>query len=77
MITTVIYIAQQVGNAYRGEVLDAKTYSCLLKTAHTYPNETIAKIAARRTWLDQQDAVDHAAMMRDSVKQADKAEGLA
>lgn len=46
----IICIAQQVGNAYRGEVLDAKTYRTVLITAHCYANEVIAKIAARRTW---------------------------
>lgn len=49
----VIYVAERVGDQYRGEVIHAKTYSTLLKTAHTYPNETIAKVAARRTWAER------------------------
>ncbi len=66
MHSPVLYIAQRIGSAYRGEVLDAKTYSTLLKTAHTYPTEAVAKVAARRTW---EDAQDHAEMLRNSVAQ--------
>lgn len=50
----VIYTTTRVGNAYRGEVLDGKTYRTLLVTAHTYPNETIAKVAAQRMWVESQ-----------------------
>lgn len=49
-----LFVAQQHGNAYRGEVLDGTTYRILLVTAHLYANETIAKVAARRTWEAQQ-----------------------
>lgn len=45
-----LFVAQQHGNAYRGEVLDGKTYRVLMITAHLYPNETVAKVAARRMW---------------------------
>jgi hypothetical protein len=49
-----LFVAQQHGNAYRGEVLDGKTYQILLITAHLYVTEAIAKVAARRMWEAQQ-----------------------
>lgn len=49
-----IFVAERVGNAYRGEVLDGSTYRTILITAHTYANETIAKVAAKRIWAERQ-----------------------
>jgi len=53
----VFFVAERIGDAYRGEALDAKTYQTVLRTAHTYQNETIAKVAARRTWEAKQQAL--------------------
>ncbi|MGA0588895.1 hypothetical protein ACO2Q2_17500 [Dyella sp. KRB-257] len=49
-----IFIAERFGNAFRGEVLDGRDYRTILVTAHTYPNETIARIAATRTWAERE-----------------------
>lgn len=49
-----IFIAERFGNAFRGEVLDGSTYLTILITAHTYANETIARIAATRTWAERE-----------------------
>ena len=45
-----LFVAQQHGNAFRGEVLDGKTYQILMVTAHLYVTEAVAKVAARRMW---------------------------
>lgn len=45
-----LFVAQQHGNAFQGEVLDGKTYQILMITAHLYVTEAIAKVAARRMW---------------------------
>ena len=45
-----LFVAQQHGTAFRGEVLDGKTYQILMVTAHLYVTEAVAKVAARRMW---------------------------
>lgn len=50
----VYYVAEQVGNQYRGEVVDAKTHETVLVTRYNYSEETIAKCAARKMWEESQ-----------------------
>jgi hypothetical protein len=49
-----LFVAQQHGSAFRGEVLDGRTYRIEFITAHLYPTETIAKVAAKRAWEARQ-----------------------
>jgi hypothetical protein len=50
----VIYHAERIGNAFRGEVLDGETFDTLIRTSKTYPNEVAAKQAAKRLWAERQ-----------------------
>lgn len=43
----VIFKAEQVGNEFRGLVIDAKTFQTVAITAHNYCEETVATCAAR------------------------------
>lgn len=49
-----LFVATRHGDRYRGEILDGRTYRTIVVTAHLYPNETIAKVAAKRLWLERQ-----------------------
>lgn len=50
----VIYTAQRVsGGQFRGEVVETGSYRTVLTTAHTYPTEAVAKVAARRMWAER------------------------
>jgi hypothetical protein len=53
MNTEVTYMAEQVGQEYRGLVIDSKTFKTIFITSHNYPTETIATCAARRAWTDR------------------------
>lgn len=48
----VYYVAEQVGNQYRGEVVDAKTHKTILVTSHNYTDKTVAECAARKMWQE-------------------------
>jgi hypothetical protein len=44
----VVYVAERVGNAYRGEAVDGRTFETKFKTPHTYPTPAVAQQAALR-----------------------------
>jgi len=50
----VIYHAERIGAAYRGEVLDGTTYATLIRTSSTYTTEANARMAARTLWSERQ-----------------------
>ncbi len=52
----VMYTAERIGWAYRGEVVDATTYRTLFRTPLEYMEPISAKDAAKRMW----EAVEHA-----------------
>ena len=52
MATEVFFEAQQVGDKYRGLVINAKTFDHVLITAHNYTDRTTAVCAAKRMYTD-------------------------
>jgi hypothetical protein len=44
------YIAERVGNAYRGLAVDGQTFETKFRTPRTYPTPAIAQQAAMRMY---------------------------
>lgn len=44
----ILYVAEPMGDAYRGEAIDKANWECVFKTPHLYPSAHIAQIAAMR-----------------------------
>ena len=53
MNTQPIFLAERIGNQYRGEVIDANTFERIAVTAHNYHDKTVAECAARRMWAER------------------------
>lgn len=53
MATDVLYMTEQIGNEFRGLVIDAKTYKTVFITAHNYCTETVAACAAKRAYAER------------------------
>lgn len=50
---TIIFYAEQIGTAYRGEAVDTTTYETVFRTPSTYPDPQIAQMAAQRMYVDR------------------------
>lgn len=46
----IIYYAEQTGDSFRGEAVNAETYETVFRTPGTYPDPQIAQMAAQRMY---------------------------